>query len=148
MLLNVPKLLSPELLATLCEMGHGDVIVLGDANFPGQRFAHEGQCKFLRTDGISGTALLDAVLTMIPLDAYVEHPVFLMEKMECDRELNISIWKEYQRIILKHNARGDNAVGFMDRFDFYEKAKKAYCIVQTGEEAIYANVMIQKGVIK
>lgn len=148
MLLNVPKLMSPELLSTLCEMGHSDVIVLGDANFPGKRFAHAGNCKFLRADGIPGAALLDAVLSMIPLDTYVEHPVMLMAKMECDQDLEITIWEEYQKIVSKYDARGEKAVGFLERFRYYDMAQKAYCIVQTGEEAIYANVMIQKGVVK
>jgi L-fucose mutarotase len=129
-------------------MGHSDVIVIGDANFPGKRFAEEGVCKFLRADGISGTELLDAILSLIPCDAYVEHPVKLMQKMECDRGLKIPIWDEYKRIVAKHEARGEKAIGFLDRFDFYDEAKKAYCIIQSGEEAIYANVMIQKGVIK
>lgn len=148
MLLGVPKKLSPELIATLCEMGHSDVIVIGDANFPGKRFAEEGGCNFLRADGIPGTELLDAILSLIPCDAYVEHPVKLMQTMECDRDLKIPIWDEYKRIVAKHDARGENAIGFIDRFDFYDEAKKAYCIIQSGEEAIYANVMIQKGVIK
>ena len=148
MLTNIPAILSPELLAVLCEMGHSDVIVLGDANFPGKRFAHEGNCKFLRADGISGTALLDAVLSVIPADAYVEKPVQLMQTMDCDKDLEIPIWKEYEQIVANHDARGKNAVGYLERFTFYEAAKKAYCIVQTGETAIYANVLIQKGVIK
>ncbi len=148
MLLNVPKLLSPELLATLCEMGHSDVIVIGDANFPGKRFAHAGDCKFLRADGISGAALLDAVLSVIPLDSYVERPVLLMDTMECDKDLEIPIWDEYKKIVAKHDERGEAAVGFLERFEFYDQAQKSYVIVQSGEEAIYANVMIQKGVVK
>jgi len=148
MLTNIPAILSPELLAVLCEMGHSDVIVLGDANFPGKRFAHEGNCKFLRADGIPGTALLDAVLRVIPADAYVETPVLLMQTMDCDKEMEIPIWKEYEAIVASHDARGKSAVGYLERFAFYEAAKKAYCIVQTGETAIYANVLIQKGVIK
>lgn len=148
MLLNVPKNLSPELLSTLCEMGHSDVIVLGDANFPGRRFANEGNCKFLRADGISGPSLLDAILTMIPLDAYVESPVKLMQTMDCDKDMEIPIWEEYKKIVAAHDARGEKAVGFLDRFVFYEEAQKSYCIVQTGEEAVYANVMLQKGVVK
>ena len=148
MLNNIPKLLSPELLSTLCEMGHSDVIVLGDANFPGKRFAVEGGCKFLRADGISGTALLEAILSVIPADAYVETPVLLMQTMDCDKDLEIPIWKEYEAIVARHDARGASAVGYMERFAFYEAAKKSYCIVQTGETEIYANVMIQKGVIK
>lgn len=148
MLLGVPKLLSPELLATLCEMGHSDVIVIGDANFPGKRFASEGNCKFLRADGISGTDLLEAILSVIPCDAYVEHPIKLMQPVDSDRDLKIPIWDEYKKIVAKHEPRGEKAVGLVERFAFYEEAKKSYCILQSGEEAVYANVMIQKGVIK
>lgn len=148
MLLGVPKLISPEILSVLCEMGHSDVIVIGDANFPGKRFAVEGNCKFLRADGISGTELLDAILSVIPCDEYLEHPVKLMQTMECDCGLSIPIWDEYKKIVAKHDARGAQAIGFLDRFDFYDEAKKSYCIIQSGEEAIYANVIIQKGVIK
>lgn len=148
MLLGVPKLLSPEIVATLCEMGHSDVIVIGDANFPGKRFAAEGGCKFLRADGISGTELLDAILSVIPCDTYTETPVKLMQTMECDRALKIHIWDQYRKIVAKHDSRGEKAIGFVDRFDFYEQAKQSYCIIQSGEEAIYANIMIQKGVIK
>lgn len=148
MLKNIPSILSPELLATLCEMGHSDVIVLGDANFPGKRFAHEGNCKFLRADGISGTALLEAILQVIPTDSYTDTPVMLMQTMECDKDLDIPIWKDYEAIVAKNDSRGKSAVGYLERFTFYEAAKKAYCIVQTGETQIYANVIIQKGVIK
>lgn len=148
MLTNIPAILSPELLAVLCEMGHSDVIVLGDANFPGKRFAHEGNCKFLRADGISGAALLEAVLQVIPTDSYTDNPVLLMQTMECDKHLDIAIWKDYEAIVERNDPRGKSAVGYLERFAFYEAAKKAYCIVQTGETQIYANVIIQKGVIK
>jgi L-fucose mutarotase len=148
MLLGVPKILSPEIIATLGEMGHSDIVVIGDANFPGKRFAKEGNCIFLRADGISGTALLEAVLSVIPCDTYTEHPVRLMQTMECDRDMKIPIWDEYKKIVARHEPRGEAAIGFLDRFDFYDEAKKAYCIIQSGEEAVYANVMIQKGVIR
>ncbi len=148
MLLGIPKILSPDIIATLCEMGHSDIVVIGDANFPGRRFAAEGNCRFLRAYGLSGTDLLDAVLTVIPCDAYVEHPVKLMQKMESDKHMAIPIWDEYKKIVKKHDSRGQQAIGFLERFAFYEEAKKSFCIIQSGEEAIYANVMIQKGVIK
>ena len=148
MLKNIPSILSPELLATLCEMGHSDVIVLGDANFPGKRFAHEGNCKFLRADGLSGTVMLEAILQVIPTDSYTDTPVMLMQTMECDKDLEIPIWKDYEAIVAQNDPRGKNAVGYLERFTFYEAAKKSYCIVQTGETQIYANVIIQKGVIK
>jgi L-fucose mutarotase len=148
MLLGVPKILSPEIIATLCEMGHGDVIVIGDANFPGRKFAVGGNCKFLRADGLSGTDLLEAVLSVIPCDSYVEQPVKLMKTMKCDHGMQIPIWDEYKKIVAKHDGRGEKAIGFLERFDFYDEAKKSYCIIQSGEEAIYANIMVQKGVIK
>ena len=143
MLKNIPSILSPELLATLCEMGHSDVIVLGDANFPGKRFAHEGNCKFLRADGLSGTVMLEAILQVIPTDSYTDTPVMLMQTMECDKDLEIPIWKDYEAIVAQNDPRGKNAVGYLERFAFYEAAKKSYCIVQTGETQIYANVIIQ-----
>lgn len=148
MLLGVPKILSPEIIAALCEMGHSDVIVIGDANFPGKQIAKEGNCKFLRADGLTGTALLDAILSVIPCDGYIDQPVKLMRKMECDRDIEIPIWSKYGEIVTRHEMRGDNAIGYLDRFAFYEEAKKSFCIIQSGEEEIYANVMIQKGVIK
>ena len=148
MLNNVPKILSPELLKTLCEMGHSDVIVLGDGNFPAARFAHEGNCKLVRCDGHSMPELLDAILTMIPLDTYVKTPVHLMEVAKSDKGLAVPIWDEYKKIVAKHDARGESAIGFSERFAFYTEATKSYCIVQTGEKEIYANVAIQKGVIK
>ncbi len=148
MLLGVPKLLSPEIIATLCEMGHSDVVVIGDANFPGKKIAEQAGIKFLRADGISGTALLDAILSIIPCDEYVDEPVKLMQKTATDADLDIPIWAEYEKIVAKHDKRGKNAMRFVERFDFYDITKQAYCIIQSGEEAIYANVMVQKGVIK
>ncbi|MDR0287005.1 MAG: fucose isomerase [Clostridiales bacterium] len=148
MLLGVPKILSPEIICTLAEMGHSDVVVIGDANFPGKKFAEDGGCKFLRADGISGRELLEAILTLIPCDTYCDQPVKLMQTMECDKQLEIPIWDEYKEIVARHDNRGEKSIGFLDRFGFYEEAKRAYCIIQSGEEAIYANVMIQKGVIK
>lgn len=102
----------------------------------------------LRADGHGVPALLDAILSVIPLDAYVEHPVLLMETMDCDKDLEIPIWDEYKSIIASHDARGAEAVGHVERFAFYEEAKNCYCILQSGESAIYANVILQKGVIK
>lgn len=148
MLLGVPKILSPELILTLCEMGHSDVIVLGDANFPGKRFAQEGGCKFLRADGHGIPKLLEAILTLIPCDSYVETPVMLMQPMKSDNMPTVPIWEEYKEIVKRFDPRGVLALGYYERFKFYEAAKKAYCIVQTGEEAVYANVILQKGVIK
>lgn len=148
MLKNVPSILSPELLKILCEMGHGDVIVIGDGNFPGARYAHDGNCKFVRCDGHGVPEILDAILQMIPLDTYVDTPVRLMETSPSDKDLEIPIWDEYKKIVAKYDDRGENAFGTYERFEFYDKAKESYCILQSGEAAIYANITLQKGVIK
>lgn len=148
MLHNVPSILSPELLKVLCEMGHSDRICIGDGNFPGASMAKAKNAIFLRADGHSIPELLDAILTVMPLDAYVEHPAMLMEKMDCDKDLDIPVWDTYKEIIARHDARGADAVGNYERFEFYEQAKDCYCILQSGETSIYANIILQKGVIK
>ena len=148
MLKNIPAILSPELLKVLCEMGHSDRICIGDGNFPGAAMAKAEGAVFLRADGHGIPELLDAILQVMPLDAYVETPAMCMEKMECDKDLVIPVWKEYEEIIAKHDQRGADAIGAYERFAFYEEAKKCYCILQTGETAIYANIILQKGVIK
>ena len=147
MLKNIPAVLSPELLKVLCEMGHSDRICIGDGNFPGAAMAKAEGAILLRADGIGIPEILDAILQVIPLDAYVETPAMLMEKMDCDKDLEIPIWEKYKKIIEKHDSRGASAVGAYERFAFYEQAKKCYCIIQTGETAIYANIILQKGVI-
>lgn len=147
MLKNIPPILSPELLKVLCEMGHSDRICIGDGNFPGAAMAKAGGAIFLRADGHGVPELLDAILQVIPLDTYVEKPAILMEKMDRDKDLNIPVWETYKDIVSKHDSRGAEAVGNIDRFDFYDEAKKCYCIIQTGETQIYANIILQKGVI-
>jgi len=148
MLKGIPSILSPELLKVLCEMGHGDRICIGDGNFPGISMAKPNNCVFLRADGHGVNELLDAILSVIPLDAYVEHPVMLMQKMECDKDLVIPVWADYEKTVTKHDPRGASAIGSYERFEFYDQAKTCYCILQSGETAIYANIILQKGVVK
>lgn len=143
MLKGIPKILSPELLKILAEMGHGDEIVIADGNFPSENFGK----RVSRADGISGTAMLDAVLSLLPLDTYSEQNFILMELTEGDKgKVNPTIWKEYENIAEKHDK--NVRMGQMERFAFYERAKNAYAVIATGEEAIYANIIIKKGVIK
>lgn len=144
MLKGIPEILSPELLKVLCEMGHSDRIVIADGNFPVESMGRN--CKVVRCDGHGVPELLDAILTVIPLDTYVEHPVNLMEVMPGDN-VATPIWDTYKEIIAKHDERGALAVGNIERFAFYDEAKTAYCIIATGEKAVYANVMLQKGVV-
>ena len=146
MLKNIPKILSPELLKVLCEMGHSDKIVIADGNFPAESMGRNS--IVIRMDGHGVPEILDAILSVFPLDDYVENPVNLMRLMERDiGKIETPIWDEYKTIIKKYDMRGENAVGNIDRFDFYNEAKKAYCIIATSEPAVYANIMLQKGVV-
>ena len=143
MLKGIPKILSPELLKILCEMGHGDEIVIADANFPSANYGK----RVIRADGISGTAMLDAILSVFPLDTYSDPNMILMQLMDCDvGKINPIIWEEYKAIANKNDK--NVKVGNIDRLDFYDRSKEAYAVIATGEEAIYANIILKKGVIK
>lgn len=144
MLKNIPKILSPEMLKILCEMGHSDRIVIADGNFPAESMGKNA--IVIRADGHSATELLDAILTVFPLDTYVENPVSLMQVMPGDN-IETPIWDEYKKIVAKHDDRGADAFGEIERFAFYEEAKECYAIIATGESALYANLILQKGVI-
>lgn len=145
MLKNIPAILSPKMLKVLCEMGHSDKIVIADANFPAETMGKNA--IVIRADGHSATDMLDAILTLFPLDTYVEKPVTLMEVMP-DDDVETPIWDDYKSIVTRHDDRGENAVGTMERFAFYEKVKnEAYAIIATGEKALYANIILQKGVL-
>ena len=144
MLKGIPKILSPELLKVLCEMGHGDRIVLGDGNFPAESMGKTA--IVIRCDGHNVPELLDAILQVFPLDVYVEHPVSLMEVVPGD-PVETPIWDVYKQIIAKHDPRGGDTVQNIERFAFYDAARTAYAIVATGESALYAIVMLQKGVV-
>ena len=146
MLKGIPKILSPELLKVLAEMGHSDRIVIGDGNFPAESMGRD--CIVVRCDGHGIPELLDAILTVFPLDTYTDKPVSLMALMDRDvGRVATPIWDEYKAIVAKHDERGADAVGEIERFAFYEEAKKCYAIISTGESAIYANLILQKGVV-
>lgn len=144
MLKGIPKILSPELLKVLCEMGHSDTLVIADGNFPAESMGKNA--KVIRMDGHGTCEVLEAILQVFPLDTYVEKPVNLMEVMAGDT-VETPIWDEYAKIVAANDVRGKAAIGNIERFAFYEEAKKAYAIIATSEGALYANVMLQKGVI-
>ena len=100
----------------------------------------------IRCDGHGVPELLEAILKVFPLDTYVEHPVNLMQVMPGD-PVETPIWESYGEIVKKADSRGESAIGHIERFAFYEEARSAYAIVATGESALYANVMLQKGVV-
>ena len=140
MLLRIPPIISPELIKTLMEMGHGDEIVLGDGNFPAASLAK----RLVRCDGHNVPELLDAILKLFPLDTYVEHPVMLMDTAA--GEARPEIWGQYEEIIAENSGPAPQ-IQYLERFEFYERAKQAYAIVATGETAIYANIILKKGVV-
>ena len=144
MLKNIPKILSPELLKVLCEMGHGDRLVISDGNFPAESMGKNA--KVIRMDGHGVPEILDAILQLFPLDTYVEKPVGLMEVVPGD-PVETPIWNTYFDTVQKYDARGENAVQYIERFAFYDAAKEAYAIIATGESALYANILLQKGVV-
>jgi L-fucose mutarotase len=125
-------------------MGHSDRIVIADANFPAESMGKDA--IVIRADGHNATDLLDAILTVFPLDTYVDSPVRLMQVMPGDN-VETPIWDEYKAIVAKHDNRGADAFGEYERFEFYDEAKKCYAIIATGESALYANLILQKGVI-
>ncbi len=139
MLKGVSKVVSPELIKILCEMGHGDELVIADGNFPS---ASNGK-RVVRADGIGGVEMLKAILALIPLDTYADENFLLMQTVQGDP--TPEIWADYYQVATEMD---DNfRPGNIERFAFYERAKQAYAIVATGESQIYANIIIKKGVI-
>ena len=144
MLKGISPLLSPELLKVLCEMGHGDELVIADGNFPAESIGKNA--VVIRADGHGVPEMLDAILQLIPLDQYVDQPAALMKVVPGDPVAPV-IWDEYCALLKKHGEDPDK-VEMMERFAFYDRAKNAYAVIATGETAIYANVLLKKGVVK
>ena len=144
MLKGISPLLSPELLKVLCEMGHGDELVIADGNFPAESIGKNA--IVIRADGHGVPEMLDAILQLIPLDQYVDQPAALMKVVPGDPVVPV-IWDEYRALLKKHGEDPDK-VEMMERFAFYDRAKNAYAVIATGETTIYANVLLKKGVVK
>jgi L-fucose mutarotase len=141
MLKNISPIISPKLLKVLCEMGHCDEIVLADANFPAESIAHNNQ--IIRADGLGVLDLLNAILPLFPLDQYDEENFIVMQVEKGDP--NPEIWKDFQEIIQRYEPACK--MTFIDRFEYYERSKKSYAVIATGEKAQYANIILKKGVI-
>ncbi|MCI4666286.1 MAG: ribose ABC transporter [Neomegalonema sp.] len=141
MLRNIPPILSPALLYTLRAMGHGDEIVIADANFPAESIGPD--C--IRLDGVSATDALAAILTLTPLDKFVDDPALTMQVVG-DAAAIPPIVAQFQTII---DATADHPaqIATLERFDFYDRAREAYAVVQTGERRLYGNIILKKGVI-
>ena len=141
MLRNIPPILSPDLLWTLRSMGHGDDLVIADANFPATALG--ARCH--RLDGLTATDVLRAVLTVLPLDSFVPDPAVVMEVVDNPDALP-PIVAEFQNIT-KETADNPVELNRLERFAFYDRAKSAFAIVQTGETRLYGNIILKKGVI-
>lgn len=141
MLKRIPSVMSPELLKVIMEMGHGDEIVIADGNFPAASIAH----RLVRLDGHAIPRILESLLKLFPLDTYVAKPVSLMAVTPGDTVKPV-IWEEYRKILV---ASGEPFADFeyVERFAFYERARKAYAVVATGESALYANMILKKGIV-
>ena len=141
MLKGISSILSPDLLKILMEMGHGDEIVLADGNFPAASMAR----RLIRSDGNQVAPLLEAVLKLLPLDPFVERPVALMAVVPGDSS-QPTIWEKYRQIIQNYEKFSD--FEYVERFAFYERARRAYAVVATSETAVYANIILTKGLVK
>jgi L-fucose mutarotase len=142
MLKGISPLISPELIKILMEMGHGDELVIADGNFLAASIAQ----RLVRADGLGCAVLLDAILSIFPLDQYVEKPAALMAVVPGDPYQPV-IWDDYRKIVQAHEP-GFADFNYVERFAFYERAKKAYAVLATSEMALYANIILKKGVIK
>ena len=142
MLKGIPALIPPELLKCLCEMGHGDEFTIGDANFPALSYCD----KVIRMDGHGIPEILEAILKLIPLDQYVDCPLTAM-KIPADAGIADPITNAYEAIATASDGRS-GLIEYVDRFDFYDRVKgKSLFVIMTGEKALYANVVVRKGVI-
>ena len=140
MLKGISPLISPELLAVLYRMGHGDEIVLADAHFPGDTC---GQ-RVVRADGLRIADLLDGILPLFELDTYGDSPTIMMAPGESS-VLDPRVEESYRRVILTHCPDAP-AIVRNERFVFYERARKAFAVVMTGETATFGNIILRKGV--
>jgi L-fucose mutarotase len=140
MLKGVSPLISPELLAVLCRMGHGDEIIFADAHFPGESFNQ----RVIRADGLRIPDLLGAVLPLFELDAYVAAPLVMMAAVKGDK-LDPAVEKAYLQPIRKY-APNFAKIERIDRFAFYDRTRGAFAVVMTGETAKYGNILLKKGV--
>jgi|AGTN01.3.fsa_nt_gi Fucose dissimilation pathway protein FucU len=145
MLRGIPSVLTPDLLAVLCEMGHGDEIVIGDMNYPAAATASNA---LIFAPSVDSVRLLDAILRLMPLDRYVDKPFLIMERQAVDARLFLPVHEDYFRLAEKYDPRGRECVGYISRFDFYDRARDAYAVIATGEPSLYGSTILRKGCLK
>lgn len=141
MLKNIPPLLGPDLLGILRAMGHGDEIAIVDANYP----ADSAGPVLVRLDGISATDVLEAILTVMPLDDFVDQAAICMQVVGNAGQRE-PVMDDFDKIVTRHEPK--MAVSSLERFAFYDRVKAGYAIIQTGERRLYGNILLKKGVIR
>lgn len=141
MLKNIPPILGPDLLAILRSMGHGDEIAIVDANYP----ADSAGPVLVRLDGISATDVLDAILTLMPLDDFVAEPALCMQVVG-DATRREPIMDAFEAIIRRHEPK--MGLASLERFAFYDRVKTGYAVIQTGERRLYGNIVLKKGIVR
>jgi L-fucose mutarotase len=142
MLKNIDPLLSPELLATLRAMGHGDELAIVDANFP----AESSGRLLIRADGLQATTVAGAVLSVMPLDGFVPCAAFHMQVVD-EPGASLPIFDEFRELLRKHEPKTAKLEG-IERFAFYERVKQCFAVVATGERRLYGNLILKKGIIR
>ncbi|MDU7718505.1 RbsD/FucU family protein [Cutibacterium avidum] len=138
MLKEIPDILSPDAVKLMMEMGHGDTLLIADGNYP----ATTNNPRVIRADGHKLTDLLDAVLKLFPLDRVVDAPVTLMST---GNNTKPPVWKQFEEIVERHE--GGVQFGQLDRYPFYDAGAKAAGIIQSGDRALFGNIMLQKGAL-
>jgi L-fucose mutarotase len=141
MLKGIPHILGPDLLHALQAMGHGDQITIVDGNYPGISAGP----RLIRADGHSGTDLLDAILSLMPLDDFVPDPAIVMQVVG-DAKQRPPIVDAYEAIVKRYEPKVE--IQSLERFEFYKRANAGYAMVQTGEQRLYGNIILKKGVIR
>ena len=142
MLINVDPILSPDILKTLREMGHGDRLVISDINYP----AHSNHNRVLRLDGLDMTTVMKAVLSVFPLDSFVESAV---HRMEVDNQPDAINDANKEVIDVIKEVSGDHwKIGSYERQEFYKQSRSTYAYITTSERRPYCNFILTKGVIK
>lgn len=143
---GVPKSISPELLFAIAKMGHGDQLVLADANFPSDSVAQH--CTITAPIRVLGNTddILRDLLQLFPLDQYTNYSALMMDRVDSDkaRDLVVEAYRTTGETVAPHSSL---PVELVERFAFYERAKKSFVVVQTSDARLYANIIVSKGVI-
>ena len=150
MLERMSKLLTGDILKVLCDMGHGDELVIADANFPAESIAASTGRALIRIPGVNASEFLESIMAVFPVDwKYSKEPALVMERTKEDADKpEPEAWKEFASILLEKDGKEYGVtLGYLEREGFYERARKAYCVIQTGEERQYGNLILKKGVV-